>query len=71
MHSLATNITLLRAAEVDEILDGHDEKYKAVSIGTDTSYSRYSRYYLIPSYIPVQYIYSRSKESLQVKNCDI
>ncbi|KAL8566403.1 SWI SNF, matrix associated, actin dependent regulator of chromatin, subfamily b, member 1 [Nucella lapillus] len=40
MHSLAANITLLRAAEVDEILDGNDDKYKAVSISSDTSYSR-------------------------------
>ncbi|XP_076452887.1 SWI/SNF-related matrix-associated actin-dependent regulator of chromatin subfamily B member 1-like [Babylonia areolata] len=40
MHSLAANITLLRANEVDEILDGNDEKYKAVSISSDTSYSR-------------------------------
>lgn len=40
MHSLATNITLLKASEVDEILDGNDERYKALSIGGDTSYSR-------------------------------
>ena len=40
MHSLATNITLLKADEVNEILDGNDEKYKAVSISSDTSYSR-------------------------------
>ncbi|XP_070183184.1 SWI/SNF-related matrix-associated actin-dependent regulator of chromatin subfamily B member 1-like [Littorina saxatilis] len=43
MHSLATNITLLRAVEVDEILDGNDDKYKAVSISSDTSYSRDAR----------------------------
>ncbi|XP_076472854.1 SWI/SNF-related matrix-associated actin-dependent regulator of chromatin subfamily B member 1-A-like [Babylonia areolata] len=41
MNALATNITLLRAAEVDEILDGNDEKYKAVSISSDlSSYAR-------------------------------
>lgn len=40
MHSLATNITLLKAEEVNEILDGNDDKYKAVSISSDTSYSR-------------------------------
>ncbi|KAL3857509.1 hypothetical protein ACJMK2_012172 [Sinanodonta woodiana] len=32
-HSLATNISLLRASEVDEILEGNDDKYKAVSLG--------------------------------------
>ncbi|GAB6028712.1 SWI SNF, matrix associated, actin dependent regulator of chromatin, sub b, member 1 [Chamberlinius hualienensis] len=34
-HSLATNITLLKVVEVDEILDGNDEKYKAVSLHTE------------------------------------
>ena len=36
-HSLATNITLLKASEVDEIFEGRDEKYKAVSISTESS----------------------------------
>ena len=40
-HSLATNITLLKAAEVDEIFEGNDDKYKAVSIGSDTSFTRF------------------------------
>ncbi|GFR18872.1 hypothetical protein TNCT_373701 [Trichonephila clavata] len=39
-HSLATNITLLRATEVDEIFDGKDEKYRAVSISTEPPVSR-------------------------------
>lgn len=39
-HSLATNITLLRAAEVDEIFEGKDEKYRAVSISTEPPVSR-------------------------------
>ncbi|KAK3587073.1 hypothetical protein CHS0354_014943 [Potamilus streckersoni] len=42
-HSLATNISLLRASEVDEILEGNDDKYKAVSLGgggVDTAASR-------------------------------
>nr|6LTJ_M Chain M, SWI/SNF-related matrix-associated actin-dependent regulator of chromatin subfamily B member 1 [Homo sapiens] len=30
--TLATSVTLLKASEVEEILDGNDEKYKAVSI---------------------------------------
>ncbi|GCC16369.1 hypothetical protein chiPu_0021851 [Chiloscyllium punctatum] len=33
--TLATNVTLLRATEVEEILEGNDEKYKAVSISTE------------------------------------
>ncbi|XP_018610731.1 SWI/SNF-related matrix-associated actin-dependent regulator of chromatin subfamily B member 1-A-like isoform X1 [Scleropages formosus] len=33
--TLATSLTLLKASEVEEILDGKDEKYKAVSISTE------------------------------------
>lgn len=35
-HTLATNITLLKSTEVDEIFHGCDEKYRAVSISTDS-----------------------------------
>ena len=42
-HSLATNITLLKATEVDEIFAGNDEKYKAVSISTEPSIQRESK----------------------------
>ncbi len=35
-HSLATNITLLKAQEVDEISAGQDDKYKAVSVNEPT-----------------------------------
>lgn len=38
--ALATNITLLRASEVDDIFEGNDDKYKAVSIGSDAAYPR-------------------------------
>lgn len=31
-HVLASNITLLRSVEVEEILEGNDDKYKAVSV---------------------------------------
>lgn len=34
-HTIATNVTLLKASEVDEILDGRDDKYKAMSISTE------------------------------------
>ena len=34
-HSLATNITLLKASEVNEIFAGRDEKYKALSISNE------------------------------------
>ncbi|XP_043572116.1 SWI/SNF-related matrix-associated actin-dependent regulator of chromatin subfamily B member 1-A isoform X2 [Chiloscyllium plagiosum] len=33
--SHATSVTLLKAAEVEEILEGNDEKYKAISISTE------------------------------------
>ncbi|KAG1661663.1 SWI/SNF-related matrix-associated actin-dependent regulator of chromatin subfamily B member 1 [Nymphon striatum] len=33
--SMATNITLLKATEVEEIFEGNDDKYKAVSISTE------------------------------------
>lgn len=29
--TLATNVTLVKASEVDEILEGHDEKYKTIA----------------------------------------
>lgn len=41
-HSLATNITLLKASEVDEIMNGMDDKYKAVSLCSDTSFMNQS-----------------------------
>ena len=40
MNHMATNITLLKAAEVEEILDGNDEKYKAAGLNTEIQYSR-------------------------------
>lgn len=42
-HSLATNITLLKASEVDEIFQGNDDKFKAVSITTEISAPRESK----------------------------
>ena len=33
--TLATSVTLLKASEVEEIFEGNDEKYKAVSISTE------------------------------------
>lgn len=42
---LATSVTLLKASEVEEILEGNDEKYKAVSISTEPpAYLRYPHY---------------------------
>ena len=38
--SLPTNLTLLRAHEVDEILNGDDEKYRALTMNTDTATTR-------------------------------
>lgn len=39
-HSLATSISLLRAVEVDEIFDGKDDKYRAVSVSTEPPVQR-------------------------------
>lgn len=38
--SLPTNLTLLRASEVDEILNGDDEKYRALTLNSDSSTTR-------------------------------
>ncbi|KAH6933813.1 hypothetical protein HPB50_018297 [Hyalomma asiaticum] len=35
LHILATNVSLLRVSEVDEIVAGNDEKYKAVCVSTE------------------------------------
>lgn len=39
-HSLASNITLLRATEVDEIFEGNDDKYKALTVSSDVIIQR-------------------------------
>ena len=39
-HTLATNITLLKSCEVEDIFEGNDEKYKAVSISSEPSNAR-------------------------------
>ena len=33
-HVLASNISLLRASEVEDVIEGREEKYRAVSIQT-------------------------------------
>lgn len=38
--SLPTNLTLLRANEVDEILNGDDEKYRALTLNSDSAATR-------------------------------
>lgn len=48
---LATSVTLLKASEVEEILDGNDEKYKAVSISTEPP--AYLRYLLLTPFTSV------------------
>lgn len=34
-HSMGTNITLLKASEVDDLFTGNDEKFKAISISAE------------------------------------
>jgi len=36
-HSLATNITLLRSAEVDDIIENGGERFKDVGVSSDVS----------------------------------
>lgn len=36
-HSLATNITLLKSSEVDDIFGGKDDRFKAVSVSTEAA----------------------------------
>lgn len=51
---LATSVTLLKASEVEEILEGNDEKYKAVSISTEPpAYLRYLPFILFSGSIGV------------------
>jgi len=45
----ATSVTLLKASECEEIFDGNDEKYKAVSINTEPP--AYLRYLLLFSWM--------------------
>ena len=38
--SLPTNLTLLRANEADEVLNGDDEKYRALTLNSESAASR-------------------------------
>jgi hypothetical protein len=38
--SLPTNLTLLRASEVDELLSGNDEKYRALTMNIESTTTR-------------------------------
>ncbi|KAK2174569.1 hypothetical protein NP493_794g01050 [Ridgeia piscesae] len=40
-HTLATNITLLRATEVEEVFSGNDDKYKAVVLSAESIANSY------------------------------
>ena len=40
-HSLASNITLLKGTEVDEIFEGKDDRFKALSMASDVNIPRY------------------------------
>ena len=38
--NLATNVTLLKATEVDDIFNGDDEKYKALTVINDSVFCK-------------------------------
>ena len=40
-HSLASNITLLKGVEVDEIFEGKDDRFKALSMSSDVNMPRF------------------------------
>ena len=42
-HSLASSITLLKASEVDEIFEGNDDKYKALSVSAEVIIPRWDK----------------------------
>ena len=62
-HSLATNITLLKASEVDEIFEGRDEKYKAVSISSEPSVQRWRLQIDVNLLMIIWYRETKSKRS--------
>lgn len=39
-QNLASNLTLVKASEVDDILAGNEEKYKAVIVSNEPSFSK-------------------------------
>jgi len=42
-HLLAANVTLIRATEVEDIIEGNDDKFKAVSVQAETPLPRESK----------------------------
>ncbi|KAL9873408.1 SWI/SNF-related matrix-associated actin-dependent regulator of chromatin subfamily B member 1 [Glossina fuscipes] len=52
-HILASSVSLLRACEVDDIIAGNDEKYRAISVNTsDAPLPRESKSKKQPQYVP-------------------
>lgn len=51
-HSLASSITLLKAIEVDEIFEGNDNKYKALSVATEVILTRDAKGKRAPGWTP-------------------
>ena len=43
---MGTNITLLKATEVDELFSGSEDKFKAVSVSAESSIPRYFKFFL-------------------------
>jgi hypothetical protein len=61
--SLPTNLTLLRASEVDEMLTGKDEKYRALTMNTESTATRAYEYFSWYEKIFLCYVRDKSKRS--------
>lgn len=49
-HVLASNISLLRASEVEDIIEGREEKYRAVSVQTvEPLFPKYECHFFFPT----------------------
>ena len=47
---MASNISLLRATEVEDVIEGNDEKYKAVSIRANIDADNAARLWVTKSF---------------------
>jgi hypothetical protein len=68
-HVLASSVSLLRATEVEDIIEGNDEKYKAVSVhsSAEPPIPRYDKYLIIQNAVCTYTIKSSFKKKKKKK----
>jgi len=67
-HVLASNISLLRASEVEDVIEGREEKYRAVSIQTsEPMFPKYKVFDILTNKC-LFIFYTNSTEILKQKN---